>query len=254
MAQQQLVDYIKAQSKAGVAKAEIQKAVIASGWPAKDAAEAFAAAEGTPLPAVPTPAPTPIAVQPQPLPVIQMHPHPEELSGRSFMWIVWLVVLLVLVAGAAAAYFLTPIGDMVRLLVAPEPPAIEETLPPPPSNQTHTDPLYGFSVTYPNNLSPLPNTGDVVFALPGFSVSATTSPKGLATCALRTTGVATTTINGIDFVTQPLASTTTSVYVTTHAGACLTLEVLGSGTNSMLQSFRFVATSTNAATSTTVAP
>jgi len=42
MANQQLVDYLKSALQAGVAKADLEKALVSQGWPQKDVDEAFA--------------------------------------------------------------------------------------------------------------------------------------------------------------------------------------------------------------------
>jgi hypothetical protein len=54
MANQQLVDYIRAQESLGVTKDALAKAVVTAGWPEADIADAFAVVEGK---AAPAPAP-----------------------------------------------------------------------------------------------------------------------------------------------------------------------------------------------------
>ncbi|MES2203162.1 MAG: hypothetical protein V4474_02500 [Patescibacteria group bacterium] len=115
MANQQLVDYIKAQVAAGVSRLDLEKAVTSAGWSPKDSAEAFAVAEGR-APAAPvvpqapvTPAaPRPIApVQPQP-----MRPATVQMdvvrAPRSLMWLWVLLGIVVIGIIAAAAYFFVP--------------------------------------------------------------------------------------------------------------------------------------------------
>lgn len=133
MANQQLVDYIKAQLAAGVTKPDLQKAVTTAGWSMQDSNEAFLVAEGkapmvSQAPAQPMqpvqpvqmaqPAPATIrpmgavAATPNPriTPQIEM---PERSPARSlWLWVVLAVVLLF--AAAAAAYQYVPaVHDIV---------------------------------------------------------------------------------------------------------------------------------------------
>ncbi len=165
MPNQQLVDYIKTQINAGSAKSDIRKAVASAGWPLADIERAFAAAE---RPIAPAPAPIvrqpvqpaqpkaaayaqPVQPQPQakPLPVIHMHPPSMELLRSPWIWSS--VVALVLVALAAAAYFMTPVGTMIDTYLYPAPPPIVVENP-----NLYTDPQNNFSFIYPEGKRPAP--------------------------------------------------------------------------------------------------
>ncbi len=159
MANQQLVDYIKTQNAAGVARADTQKALVAAGWPLQDIQGAFAAADGRVVSPALAPKPAAVAavqpqVQPQqpqvqPLPVIHMHPQEGILHSTWF----WSLVALVLLVGAATAiYFVTPVGDMVNSYFAPKPaPVVIET----PVNE-YKDPQGSFTFIYPEGRMPVP--------------------------------------------------------------------------------------------------
>jgi hypothetical protein len=70
----QLLNYVRAQRQAGVAKEEIIKALAGGGWSAQDAQEAFAAIEGVQVPPQPPKPMPPPVITPAPAPVTQPRP------------------------------------------------------------------------------------------------------------------------------------------------------------------------------------
>ena len=168
MPNQQLVDYIKAQLAAGAIKPDIRKAVATAGWPLADIERAFMAAE-RPAPKAPAPAPVAarplvqpqaqpqpvqplVQVQPQtkPLPVIHMHPQ-DGLLRSGWFWS--FIVLLLLVGAGAATYFLTPVGSMIKTYFSPPPPAPVVEAP-----RVYTDSSGSYSFEYPEGRAPVPRS------------------------------------------------------------------------------------------------
>lgn len=155
MANQQLVDYIKAQLKAGVTKPDLQKAITTAGWSMQDSNEGFMSAEGKvpAAPAVPTPpAPLqqgsaniespirPAAASPR-MAVAQIESSPRR--GGTWVWIVGTVVVLV-VAGAASYWYMPAVKTAVDFylnggatsVTAPTPP-VEQPMIPAPATTTN---------------------------------------------------------------------------------------------------------------------
>src|SRR3989344_7102603 len=62
MINQKIEEYVKARQASGVTREDIRKALLIGGWNEKDIGEAFAAADGTRVPAAPPPPPTPRTV------------------------------------------------------------------------------------------------------------------------------------------------------------------------------------------------
>ncbi len=181
MANQQLVDYIKAQRAAGVSRPDLDKALTTAGWSAADMASAYAAADGIVPPApVSAPAPKPVAsVQPvQPLqpqqPVQMFRSSPLEPSGSAMTqttmqmnvqgtprrgWGMLLSVLIpiVLLAGAvAAAYLFVPqVREVVGFYLGTAEPVVEEVATTTPPN-IQTDTTNGYSVTLPDGMTLAP--------------------------------------------------------------------------------------------------
>lgn len=115
MVNQQLLSYIKNQLAAGVNKIDLQKTIAGAGWSAQDIADTFAAAEGRMPPPPPAPAPAPMAPTPQrppampamaAAPAATITPHMPK-KRRMWPWVILAIVVL-LAAGAAAAYLYVP--------------------------------------------------------------------------------------------------------------------------------------------------
>ena len=102
MVNQQLLDYIKEQLAAGVAKDAIQQALVGQGWNVTDITETFAALVPQPAPAAaPVPQPAPPTMAPIQSSVSEPVTKPQS---HLMLWIL-ILVLLVASAGGAAAYY-----------------------------------------------------------------------------------------------------------------------------------------------------
>jgi len=145
MANQQLVDYIKSQVKAGVTKEDLVKAIQAAGWSSQDMQDAFAVSEGK-APATPVQSMAPVQpaaaqpvqpVQPQAQPV---QPIPSQVQTTQpaarpaatpraaididaaeraplwrnvWLWVVVAAVVLIVLIGVAYA-FVPAVKDIVH--------------------------------------------------------------------------------------------------------------------------------------------
>jgi len=105
MVNQQLLDYVRQQLAAGVAKPSLIQALAGQGWNAQDISEAFAAIEGAhPIPApTPAPIPTPSSVQPsvmQPIAVaVGGEKHTSGAGKRLFTSIIDTIVISLIYIG-----------------------------------------------------------------------------------------------------------------------------------------------------------
>lgn len=112
MAYQQLIDYIKQQSAAGVVKPDIRKALVDVGWKLTDIDEAFDVIDGK-TPAAPIVKPQPMPVQQGPVIDLDEKPVVVKKSGMGgLMWTI--LIILILASGAVAVYLFVPgLSDMV---------------------------------------------------------------------------------------------------------------------------------------------
>lgn len=170
MINQQLLEYIRAQLKAGARKEDIKKILSTGGWTAQDADEAFMAIEGVTVPPVkpPMPVPTPQAMAtmaatpaadlptytPASFAAKKTMPIIVKKKRRLVMWISIILVLLVLAMGgfiyaatlypSLAAYLPSPLSQWIAPTSAPadiEQTSQEETTTTVEINASSTEPF-----------------------------------------------------------------------------------------------------------------
>lgn len=177
MANQQLVDYIKAQRAAGVSRPDLDKALTTAGWSAADMAAAYAAADGiVPPPPVSVPAPKPV-VPAQPLQSVQtfrssplepsasvmtqttMQMNVQGTPRRGWGMLLSILIPIVLLAGAAAAayLFVPQVREVVGFYLGTTEPVVEEVATTTPPN-IQTDTANGYSVTLPDGMTLAPKS------------------------------------------------------------------------------------------------
>ncbi len=160
MINQQLLEYIRAQIKAGASKEDIKKTLASGGWNEQDATEAFMAIEGVQVPSVPLrpavappsvstagvpiAAPRPVAI---PIPVSTPPVMQKKSSWRLVLALILVVFLLAIAGGVYAVmtypgladYVPAPLQDLLRGTPPVEtPPTSEEQVVLPPTETATT--------------------------------------------------------------------------------------------------------------------